>query len=260
MPVGFRPDGSVLLSICRDRVYKLNSAGAMAWEILAEHREGLTVSGIVSRMAALVDSMNREGTCKCEVPPGQLEQDIARLMPRLVGLKLVRVAKDIQGKEVYSISDKRAQTTKPRSPQRQIQTDETWIPKDEERHIGRLDTIVALLSLTAFDVFLKVAGFNSLVRLVEAYQPAAPRTKDGAIIARINAGVNRAQLYYPKKALCLQRSVVLTVLLRRKGVNAKMVLAARDFPVQGHAWVEVGGQVVNDKPSVQADYSVITRV
>jgi hypothetical protein len=260
MKARFRPDGGVLLSISQGRVYKLNGAGAMAWEILAEHREGLTLSAFASRMAALFDSMNREGAWKCEVPTSHLDRDIARLMQRLELLKLVRVTKNSLGRDVYSISDDRAQMTKPKDPERQIGTDETWIVKDEECHHGRLETLVALLSLTAFDVLLRIAGFDRLVSLVEEYQTAAPRTNDSAIIARTNASVNRAQMYYPKKALCLQRSAVLTVLLRRKGVRAEMVLAARDFPVQGHAWVEVGGQVVNDKPSVQADYSVLTRV
>jgi hypothetical protein len=72
--------------------------------------------------------------------------------------------------------------------------------------------------------------------------------------------VDRAQMYYPKKAMCLQHSAVVTCLLRRRGVPAEMVLAAQEFPPKGHAWTEVDGEVVNDKASVRNHYVVLRRV
>jgi hypothetical protein len=72
--------------------------------------------------------------------------------------------------------------------------------------------------------------------------------------------VDRAQMYYPKKAMCLQHSAVVTCLLRRRGVPAEMILAAQEFPPKGHAWVEVAGRVVNDSPSVKDHHRVLRRV
>jgi hypothetical protein len=72
--------------------------------------------------------------------------------------------------------------------------------------------------------------------------------------------VNRAQVYYPKKAMCLQHSAVVTCLLRRQGVPAEMILAAQEFPPKGHAWVEVEGKVVNDFRQVKTRYRELRRI
>ena len=109
-------------------------------------------------------------------------------------------------------------------------------------------------------MLLRVRGFEALVRKVERWPTHAPAATDGETCRRICATVNRAQLYYPKKAMCLQHSAVVTCLLRRRGVPAQMVLAAQEFPPKGHAWVEVNGTVVNDKPSVRETYRTLRRV
>jgi hypothetical protein len=72
--------------------------------------------------------------------------------------------------------------------------------------------------------------------------------------------VDRAQMYYPKKAMCLQHSAVVTCLLRRRGVPAEMVLAAQDFPPKAHAWAEVEGEVVSDSPVVKTKYRELRRL
>jgi hypothetical protein len=57
----------------------------------------------------------------------------------------------------------------------------------------------------------------------------------------------------------LQRSSVAVTLLRRHGIFAEMVIGAQRLPLKAHAWVEVDGRVVNDKPEVQTDYIVMER-
>jgi hypothetical protein len=66
-------------------------------------------------------------------------------------------------------------------------------------------------------------------------------------------------MYYPKKAMCLQHSAVVTWLLRRSGVPAEMVLAACDYLPEAHAWVEVDGEVVNDSARVKESYRELYR-
>jgi hypothetical protein len=80
------------------------------------------------------------------------------------------------------------------------------------------------------------------------------------VCGRICATVNRAQVYYPKKAMCLQHSAVLTCLLRHHGVPAEMVLAAQEFPPKAHAWVEVEHTVVNDSQQVKTKYRELRRL
>ena len=108
------------------------------------------------------------------------------------------------------------------------------------------ETLTALFGLFAFDLLLRVRGFEALIRRVESWPTAEPHRTDQEICRRVCAMVTRAQVYYPKKAMCLQHSAVVTCLLRRRGVPAEMVLAAQEFPPKAHAWPEVAGTVVND--------------
>src|SRR5712691_6318625 len=52
-------------------------------------------------------------------------------------------------------------------------------------------------------------------------------------------------------ARCLGRSLVLWFLLRRRGIDAELVIGAdisRGGELPAHAWVEVAGEPVNDRP------------
>ena len=118
----------------------------------------------------------------------------------------------------------------------------------------------AFLGLLAFDLLLKFAGFQSLLKRVEGWPTAEPRTTDGEVCRRVRGMVDRAQMYYPKKAMCLQHSAVVTCLLRRRGVPAEMVLAAQEFPPKAHAWAEVLNEVVSDSPTVKMKYRELRRL
>ena len=58
------------------------------------------------------------------------------------------------------------------------------------------------------------------------------------------------------RALCLQRSLVLTKFLGAVNIPCTMVLGARqqDEVLGAHAWVECGGVVVNDRPDIEQRY------
>ena len=76
---------------------------------------------------------------------------------------------------------------------------------------------------------------------------------------RICAAVDMACIWYWKEVLCLQRSAVTACLLKRHGVPAQMVIGAQQIPFRAHAWVEVDGSVVNDKPYTPEMYAVLDR-
>jgi len=78
-------------------------------------------------------------------------------------------------------------------------------------------------------------------------------------VERICSAVNMACIWYWKEVLCLQRSAATACLLKRHGVAARMVIGAQQVPFKAHAWVEVGGCVVNDKPYAPEMYVVLDR-
>jgi hypothetical protein len=48
-------------------------------------------------------------------------------------------------------------------------------------------------------------------------------------------------------------------LLKQCGVAAEMVIGAQQLPFKSHAWVEVDGSVVNDKPYMREMYAIVDR-
>jgi hypothetical protein len=68
-----------------------------------------------------------------------------------------------------------------------------------------------------------------------------------------------ACIWYWKEVLCLQRSAATACLLRRFGVHSELVIAVQQMPFKAHAWVEVDGRIVNDKPYMREMYAVLDR-
>jgi Transglutaminase-like superfamily len=59
--------------------------------------------------------------------------------------------------------------------------------------------------------------------------------------------------------MCLQRSAATTLLMRRHGWEAEMVIGVQLLPFKSHAWVESKGVIVNDKPYMLDIYHVLER-
>src|SRR5689334_9880457 len=76
---------------------------------------------------------------------------------------------------------------------------------------------------------------------------------------RLCRAMDYACVFYFKRVLCLQRSSATALLLRRYGWPAEMVIGAQILPFKSHAWCELDGLVVNDKPYVTEIYSVLER-
>jgi hypothetical protein len=116
----------------------------------------------------------------------------------------------------------------------------------------------AYWKLILFDLFLARRNFAALYNKVREYpvgnQPAAPD-----VVERICSAVDVACIWYWKEALCLQRSAATACLLKQYGVLAQMVIGAQQIPLKAHAWVEVDGRVVNDKPYTPEMYAVLDR-
>jgi Transglutaminase-like superfamily len=115
-----------------------------------------------------------------------------------------------------------------------------------------------LFALFSYDVLSTFCRFETIYTMVKRWKvgrnPASQDTLD-----RVCWAVNYACIWYPKQALCLQRSFVTTYLLRRLGVAAHMVLGAQKTPFKAHAWVEVDGKAINERSNVQATYAVWDR-
>ena len=135
-------------------------------------------------------------------------------------------------------------------------------PSDIARASGlgeRLATIRAFLCLVAVDVVLRATSFQRFYSLIRRVRARSRGTVDRETIAALCSSVDRAAVLYFKKAWCLQRSATAVCLLRRRGVPADLVIGIQRLPFYAHAWAELDGEVLNDRPDVQDRYIVIDR-
>lgn len=255
-------DGSVLLSVADDRICKLNGVGALTWMVLEQSEIALSIEDTVRELQKRFDAINAEGELRYDVPAHQLHEDTQRFMNTLVDKRLLRSNVGANGRVLYRINDGIRGTTSIKTAVKTIESSEQLesSPLADIRPL-RHETLAAVFGLIAFDLLLHVRGFKALITKVEAW----PMANGGCASVRetcrrVRATVDRAQMYYPKKAMCLQRSAVVACLLRRQGIPAEMVLAAQVFPPKAHAWVEVLNEVVNDSPEVKDKYRVFRRL
>lgn len=122
----------------------------------------------------------------------------------------------------------------------------------------RFLVLQAYIKLIFFDLYLARGNFEALYRKVRNC-PRKQRVPRAISIAQICHAMDMATIWYWKQAQCLQRSAATTCLLRQCGVPAEMIIGAQQLPFKAHAWVEVEGQVVNDKPYMREMYAVLDR-
>jgi hypothetical protein len=106
-------------------------------------------------------------------------------------------------------------------------------------------TCFAVIAL--MDVAPRLVGFRRALRLARwlASGNAADCDADAAAVTAHRIAV--AGAFYPRRALCLEQSLALYVLLRRRGIAADLRLGVQARPFYAHAWVEVDGSPINER-------------
>ncbi|MCU1304971.1 MAG: hypothetical protein JWQ87_5255 [Candidatus Sulfotelmatobacter sp.] len=221
-------DGTVFLDTRLDRFVKLNRVGSEIWQALLE---------------------------------GKTETEIAGEISRTYGITLQRAAVDVRAfsKKLneYGVENIAVQGL-PELPRRSVPSLFPWYgcPQTEPSRTRIRTLVCALTGLFAFDLLLLIS-FRALCSVVNGWPVRSPRKNDLADAGPVCHAVSKACVWYPGKALCLQRSAVTTCLLRFIGFPARLVIGARCTPFLSHAWVEVEDRVVNDWPTVRDFYDVV---
>lgn len=117
--------------------------------------------------------------------------------------------------------------------------------------------IESWLLLLYFDWLMHFRGFDNLHSVVR--QEKARHATKATESAALCHATDLACVFYFKSVLCLQRSAAAAVLLRRHGWAAELVIGTQMLPFQSHAWVEIDGTVVNDKPYITEIFQVLER-
>jgi hypothetical protein len=103
------------------------------------------------------------------------------------------------------------------------------------------------LALLVVRGWLKARGFGPTVarwrRLGERVAGAALAPDE---VERTAGHVAVAAAFFPGRAVCLEQSLALYLLLRRRGVPAELRIGVQVYPFYAHAWVELHGEPVNE--------------
>jgi hypothetical protein len=122
------------------------------------------------------------------------------------------------------------------------------------RQIRRLQLAAeAVCTLTVASVRLHWRPQSETSALLGDARPAAPPLAPtaGASLEAIRVGraVERVAAVLPWHPVCLPRAVAVTSMLRRRRIECRAHLGVRgDKPPEAHAWVTVGGVVVQGAP------------
>jgi len=225
-------DGCVVLDIEHDRILKLNAVGAEVWKLLSAGEPEAQIVWKISQ--------------QYQVSEPRVAEDVRALIMKIEQFRLS------PGNSIFAAQpEPRAHTdSQPSYPWYGQTGVDDHSPKPKVELV-----ITAFLGLAMFDLILCLSSLRSLCACVRA----CPVSRQAALpgpqtIGQICSSVQRACVWYPKQALCLQRSAVTTCLLKTYGIAAQMVVGARPMPFLAHAWVEVDGSIVNDWAGVKKLY------
>lgn len=119
--------------------------------------------------------------------------------------------------------------------------------------------IESWLLLLSLELAVRLRSFEHIRSTVQRQQVLPAMSASSIPSELLSRAMDYACVFYFKKVQCLQRSAATTVLLRRHGWNAEMVTGVQIIPYNAHAWVEIHGEVVNDKPYMHDIYQVLER-
>jgi|ERR1700722_5472258 hypothetical protein len=113
--------------------------------------------------------------------------------------------------------------------------------------------------LIVVDVALRSAGLKSAYTIVRKSKIKLIAGDRRVPYERICRAMDLACVFYSKTVLCLQRSVACVAVLRAYGWPAELVTGCSIGTFENHAWAELNGAIVNDKPYMHEMYQVLDR-
>ena len=231
-------EGCIVLNVERGTVLSLNDTGTLIFSRLAAHGAGLTRD-------ELLELLQREFN---DAEPACVEKAVDDLLVRLEKTGTVRSHCDEHEVPHSGLRGRVA---------RRVPVVIRYLLDPLLQN--KASTVAALLLLFSGEVVRKLGGFQSIHRSVEEWTLSLNKQPREETLASACSAVNRACTWHPKRSLCLQRASVLVCLLRSLGFPAEMVIGVHKMPFYGHAWAEIGGEVVNDHANAQKFFHVLNR-
>lgn len=114
-------------------------------------------------------------------------------------------------------------------------------------------TVAAFLALAAARTSLRLGGLRRTLRLVRRLgnrrSTTVRGTPEGAARSVAVAGA-----FFPGRAVCLEQSLALYLLLRRRGHPVRLRIGVQPYPFEAHAWVELEGRPLLENEDALSKY------
>lgn len=123
----------------------------------------------------------------------------------------------------------------------------------------KITFMVALCGLPGVYLNLRLFGFKNYLTRLQHIPLAAipPGIETASVPARISYLVNGAARLLFRREACLERSLLLWTLLRRRGIESelKIGVATEESTMRAHAWVEIDGEPINEQPQISEKFA-----
>lgn len=222
-------EGAVLLDLRSGKYIALNPIAGRIWEGI---ERGESREAIVSRLGTEI-----------EAPAGRLRQDVDVFLGQLLVKGLIR-ERTGDAPQAFTPEPQQAEATED-------------VNGDAAIRFEPLCLVAAWLGLVLADLVLGLSGFHRFHALLSRIPVRNPERDSAALANALARVVDRAAAFYFKRAWCLQRSAVAMAVMRFYGVPAKLAIGVHRVPFQAHAWVELRGRVINDRPWLPQSFTVI---
>jgi hypothetical protein len=121
-----------------------------------------------------------------------------------------------------------------------------------ETHLGSPSLFSCFFYLCRVAIQLRIYGFAKTLKSVR--ESNTKICYDGVewspLVARTAHNIAIAGALFPGRARCLEQSLALIAMLRRRGVRVEFKLGVQPYRFRAHAWVEYNGLPVNESGEV----------
>jgi hypothetical protein len=124
----------------------------------------------------------------------------------------------------------------------------------------RVGFLRVIITLMAVRTILILFGAGRTLRWIESrgHRAALHPLESLTELDRVARTTALAAGLLPGRMECLEQSLALWYLLRRRGADVELKFGMRQFPFAAHAWVTYHGEPLNESPEALAHYVAFT--
>lgn len=214
----------VLMDMRRGRYHTLNAVATRVWELLASD----------TSVDAIVDAIRSEFALPTGVTAHAVGVDVESMLDHWWNSGMLVDARRTAGRATeYAATSVRLATV---------------------LHSPR--PLECALLIAAVKVRLRFRGLEETLRWIRRARraPNAETHRPDELVRTADTAVARAAAFYPGRAQCLERSLVLWHVLLRRGIHATLCVGVHTDPFKAHAWVEYHDHPANELPEYLEHY------